>query len=232
VLAVAQLLPTLATAALLWKLFRVPFRNSNTEAYFAVLKSYVPPIDLHAWWALLRQFPQAAVSNALYSNFLVLPLLVLLALAASRWLPRPATEARIFRPAEVSLLAAVVLLFLFNNLAPPYAGWPLRGAWVARLYQPSVAALISLLAYVLARAALLPRPARLGTWAALGLAVAVQAWVVFAPVMGSARLSGYLYWRFYQHAPRPFYAENLERYGRRPVGFCTKPPSIQDNVTH
>src|SRR5205823_9486793 len=135
-------------AALLWKIFRVPFRNSNTEAYFAVLKSYLPPVDLHAWWALLRQFPQAVASNYLYSNFLFLPLLFLAILIASRWLPR---DSRILRPAEVALLTAVVLLFLFNNLAPPYPGWPLRGAWVARLYQPAVAAMIPVLAYFFAR---------------------------------------------------------------------------------
>jgi hypothetical protein len=217
VLAAAQLLPTLATTALLWKIFRVPFRNSNTEAYFAILKSYWPPIDLHAWWALLRQLPQAVVTNALYSNFLVLPLLFLAVLLASRWLPR---GSAVVRPAEASLLLAVVLLFLFNNLAPPYPGWPLRGAWVARLYQPAVAAMIPILAYVFARAALLPRPLRRGAWGALALTIALQAWVVFAPVLGAPRLSGYLYWRFYQHAPRPYYAENLERYGARPVGFC------------
>jgi hypothetical protein len=230
VLAAAMLLPTVATAALLWKIFRVPFRNSNTEAYFAVLKSYAPPIDLHAWWGLLQQFPRAVTSNYLYSNFLFLPLLFLLVLIASRWLPQPSAEARTLRPAEVSLLIAVVLLFLFNNLAPPYPGWPLRGAWVARLYQPAVAAMIPVLAYFFARAALLPRPLRLGAWAALSLAVALQAWVVFAPVLGAARISGYLYWRFYQHAPRPFYAENLERYGARPVGFCASPPNIQEKA--
>jgi hypothetical protein len=219
VLAVAQLLPTLAIATLLWQIYRVPFRNSNTEAYFAVLKSYWPPIDLHAWWALLRQFPQAAVTNALFSNFLFLPLLALAALLAARWLPR---ESPTVPPAEASLLLAAVLLFLFNNLAPPYPGWPLRGDWVARLYQPAVAALIPILAYAFARARLLPRPLQRGAWAALALTVALQAWVVFAPVLGAPRLSGELYWRFYRHAPRPYYAENLERYGARPAGFCAR----------
>ncbi len=223
VLAVAQLLPTLATTALLWRIFQVPFRNSNTEAYFAILKSYWPPIDLHAWWALLRQFPEAAVTNALFSNFLFLPLLALAALLAapfaSRCLPR---EPPAVPPAEGSLLLAIVLLFLFNNLAPPYPVWPLRGAWVARLYQPAVAALIPILAYVFARARLLPQPLRRGVWGALALTVALQAWVVFAPVLGAPRLSGELYWRFYRHAPRPYYAENLERYGARPAGFCAR----------
>jgi hypothetical protein len=228
VLAAAMLLPTVATSVLLWKVFRVPFRNSNTEAYFNVLKSYMSPVDLHAWWGLLWNVPEAALSNALYSNFLFLPLLVLLALLASRRLPR---DWRVLRPAEISLLIAAVLLFLFNNLAPPYQGWPLRGAWVARLYQPTFAVLIAIVAYLFARAALLSRPLRSGMWTALGLTVALQAWTVFAPVLGSTRLTGFLFHRFYQHAPERCYAENLKRYGARPVGFCASPPSAQESVT-
>jgi hypothetical protein len=224
-----MVVPTGVTVVLLWEIFRVPFRNGNTEAYFAVLRSYLPPIDLHAWWALLRQFPQAAATNVLFSNFLALPLLFLLALVLARRLP---AELRPLRPAEACLLIAAALLFLFNNLAPPYAGWPLRGSWVARLYQPVFAAMISTLALFYSRAAQLSTNARRGGWAALGLAVAVQAWVVFAPVLGAPGLSGYLYWRFYQHAQRPFYAENLERYGARPIGFCGQAPRAQDNVTH
>jgi hypothetical protein len=220
VLAVAMVVPTA---------LRVPFRNGNTEAYFAVLKSYLPPIDLHAWWLLLRQLPQVAATNALFSNFLVLPLLFLLALLLSRRLP---AGSRPLRPAEACLLIAALLLFLFNNLAPPYAGWQLRGSWVARLYQPVFAAMISTLALFYSRASRLPGIAQRGAWAALGLAVTLQAWVVFAPALGAPAMSGYLYWRFYQHAKRPFYAENLERYGARPIGFCAHPPIAQDSVTH
>jgi hypothetical protein len=234
VFALAMIVPTAVTVALLWSIFRVPFRNGNTEAYFAVFKSYVPPIDLHGWWLLLRQLPQAAATNALFSNFLALPLLFLLALLLARRLP---AGLRPLRPAEACLLIAAVLLFLFNNLAPPYAGWPLRGSWVARLYQPVFAAMISTLALFYSRVSQLPGIARRGAWAALGLAVAVQAWVIFAPVLGAPTLSGYLYWHFYEHAKRPFYAENLERYGARPIGFCghsptPKPPIAQDSVTH
>lgn len=226
---VAAVIPTIVVATVLWTVYRVPFRNDNTEVYFAVLRSYFSPVDLAAWWSLLRQFPQTMVDNALYSNFLFLPVLFLLGLIAARWLPR---EVRGLRPAEASLLAAAVLLFLFNNLAPPYQGWPLRGSWVARLYQPVCAAMIASLAGVYARGALLPRPLRRGMWAALGLTVAAQAWVVFAPVLGAPWLSGEIYYRFYRHAQRPVYAENLEKLGARPVGFCASPPIAQESVTH
>ncbi len=233
VLAVALVIPTVLTTLVLWQVFQVPFRNSNTEVYFAVLKSYVSPVDLPAWWALLRQFPQAVVANVLFSNFLFLPLLFLCALLAARWLPR---ESRaVVGRAEASLLIVAVLLFLFNNLAPPYPGWPLRGAWVPRLYQPVLAAMVSALAVFYSRVPLLPRALRRSAWVALGLAVALQAWVVFAPVLGEARLSGWLYYRFYQHAKRPVYADNLQKLGARPVGFCgfsAIPPISPESTTH
>jgi hypothetical protein len=230
VFAVAQLIPTVLTAAVLWQVFRVPFRNGNTEAYFAVLKSYVSPINLWEWWYWLRQFPQAVVANVFFSNFLFLPLLFLFVLLVARWLPR---ESRaVLGRAEAWLLIVAVLLFLFNNLAPPYKGWPLRGAWVPRLYQPVFVALITTLAAFYSRAALLPRTLRRGSWAALGLVVALQAWVVFAPVLGAPRLSGWLYYRFYQHAKRPYYADNLQKLGARPAGFCASPPINPESATH
>jgi hypothetical protein len=81
--------------------------------------------------------------------------------------------------------------------------------------------MISLVAeFFYTRAVRLPSVPRRGVWIALGLVVALQAWVVFAPVLGAPQLSGEIYYRFYHHASRPFYAENLKKLGTRPVGFC------------
>lgn len=229
-LVVAQLVPTVLVAVLLWTRYRVPFRNGNTEAYFTVLRSYVSPVDLHAWWVLLRQLPLATVDNYLFSNFLFVPLLFLLALVIGRRLapaePIPITGA------EGCVLLATALLFLFNNLAPPYSGWPLRGAWVARLYQPVVATMVPLIAVALARVGELP--ARWGRTlrAATLCVVTAQAWVIFAPALGQPWLSGELYFRFYRHAQRAVYADNVARLGARPVGFCASPPSAAESVTH
>ncbi|HEY0514876.1 MAG TPA: hypothetical protein VGH73_23480 [Thermoanaerobaculia bacterium] len=229
VLAVAQVIPTLLVNEVLKRVYAVPFRNGNTEAYFHILRSYLPPYDGAGWGALLRRLPQVLAETYLYSNFLFLPILFLLGLAAARWLP---PGDRPFRPAELSVLAATVLLFLFGNAGPPYPGWQLRGVWIARLYQPAAAALFSILAGLCARRALLPRAVRGAALAALLLTVAVDAWIVFAPVLGRAELSGFVYYRFYRHATRAVYAENLARFGARPAGFCASPPSAQETVTH
>jgi hypothetical protein len=155
----------------------------------------------------------------------VLVLLVLAILGVQRLRRREADGMiPVLRPAEICLGIAAVLLFLFLNLAPPYGGWQLRGSWVPRLYQPIFVAMVSLLAaFFQNRAALLPPTLRRGSWAVLGLVVVLQAWVVFAPVLGAPGLSGWIYYRFYHHATRPFYADNLKKLGRRPVGFCGGP---------
>ncbi len=225
--AVGTVIPSLLTSAVLWQVYRVPFRNGNTEAYYKVIRSYVQisKVDLGAWWYWLRAFPWAVRDNYFFSNFLFLPVLVLLVLAilgVQRLRSRTIEgEVPVLRPAEVCLGITAVLLFLFLNLAPPYGGWQLRGSWVPRLYQPVFVAMVSLLAaFFQTRANLLPMAMRRGIWTALGLVVALQAWVVFAPVLGAPQLSGEIYLRFYHHASRPFYADNLKKLGTRPVGFC------------
>jgi hypothetical protein len=162
--------------------------------------------------------------NYFFSNFLFLPALVLLVLAilfVRRGRNVAGEKTPVLRPAETCLVIAAVLVFLFLNLAPPYGGWQLRGSWVPRLYQPVFVAMVSLLAgFFQNRAPSLPPPLRRGAWAALGLTVALQAWVVFAPVLGAPWLSGEIYYYFYHHASRPVYADNLKKLGTRPVGFC------------
>jgi hypothetical protein len=229
VLAVAQLLPAVLVSLVLDRVYAVPFRNSNTESYFHILRSYLPPYDWQGWGGLLALFPRVLLDTYLFSNFLFLPLLFLTALVAARWLPR---VHRPVRPAEVSVLLAAALLFLFNNAAPPYPGWQLRGLWIARLYQPVLPAIVAIVAGLYANARLLPHSVRRAAWAALLVTAALNAWVIFAPVLGHAELSGFVYFRFYRHAQRAVYAENLRKFGARPVGFCASPPISQESVTH
>ncbi len=229
-LALAQLVPTLVANLLLYRLYGVALRNANSEAYWRIVGSYLPPYDWPAWRALLVQLPHVLVDDFLFSNFLVVPLLFILALALARF----AGDARApaLGLAETCLLLVTAALFLFNNVAPPYAGWQLRGLWIARLYQPLLPALLSAIAAVGAQVAAMRRPPRVGLSVALALALSLHVWVVFAPVLGQPTLTGWLDFRFYRHAPRPVYAENLRRYGIRPIGFCSSQPSSDDSVTH
>ncbi|HKV09041.1 MAG TPA: hypothetical protein VJ725_12935, partial [Thermoanaerobaculia bacterium] len=203
-------------------IYQVPFQSSNTQAYGNIVGSYLSlgsltEESLRTWGRLLTSLPEIALDVFLYSNFLFLPLLFLLGLLAARWLPK---EIRIVPRAEVCVLIAAVLLFLFTNLAPPYPGWQLRGSWLARLYQPVFGVMISTLAALFARADLLPRRLRTVLWGALAITLAADLWIVFGPLLGSTRLSQTVYHRFYRHDKPTAYEETLATYGRRPLGFC------------
>jgi len=226
IFAVAQVLPTAAVAALLHFVYRVPIVNSNSGVYAIILRSFLSPGDWSSWGALLAKLPSIAVDNFLFSNFLFLPLLFLVALVLTGRGGRP-----IVGSAEAWVFIAVGLLFTFNNAAPPYPGFQMRGLHVARLYQPAVAAMVAVVAAGCGRVAALPMRRR-ALWTAVGLTVCAQLWVVFAPVLGAPWLSGELYYRFYRHAPRPVYAETIARLGARPVGFCASAPSAPASATH
>jgi hypothetical protein len=230
-LAVAQLLPPLLVNVILARGFGVPFRNSNTEAYWRILGAWLPPYEGERWAALLAQLPRIAVDSFLFSNFLFLPLLFVVALLVGRGRGRD-SEVPLLGLAERWLLLMGALLFLFNNAVPPYPGWQLRGLWIARLYQPVLPALIAAIAAASARAPRLPARGRWVLATAVALTLALDGWVVFAPVLGSPGLTGWVYFHFYRHAKRPVYTENLRRYGVRPVGFCTSAPPSPDSATH
>jgi hypothetical protein len=222
VFAGAAVAPTVAVAAILRAVYEVPFASTNTHVYGNIVGSYLSlgsltEEGLSTWGRLLAKLPGIALDVFLYSNFLFLPLLFLLGLLAARWLPE---GSRSVSRAEACVLAAAVLLFLFNNLAPPYTGWQLRGAWLPRIYQPVFPVMISTLASLFARADLLPRRLRPALWGALALTLAANVWIVFGPVLGSTRLSQTVYHRFYRHDKATAYEETLAKFGRRPLGFC------------
>lgn len=218
----AAVVPTVAVAVILRAVFAVPFQSSNTHAYGNILGSYLSLGSLtdegfRTWGRLLAKLPGIVLDVFLYSNFLFLPLLFLLCLLAARWLPE---GARVVPRAEACVLAAAVLLFFFNNLAPPYTGWQLRGSWLPRIYQPVFPVMISTLASLFARADLLPRHLRTALGGALALTLAANLWIVFGPVLGATRLSQTVYHRFYRHDKATAYEATLGKFGRRPLGFC------------
>jgi hypothetical protein len=228
VLGTVQALPPVLVPLALERLLGVPFPTANSATYRTILASYLPPYDGATWASLLGDLPGIAVDVFFCSNFVFVPLLVVAAVVVSRRLP---ADGRALGSAEGCLLVAAVLLFLINNAAPPYAGWQLRGTWIARLYQPILPALVSIVAAVVARRDLLAPLQRRALAGALVLAIGLDAWVMVAPVLGHPGLTGLVYYRFYRHAPRPVYAENVRKYGARPVGFCT-PPTSAASVTH
>jgi hypothetical protein len=205
----------LASLLALKLVFHAPLANPNTAIYGAVFRAYLHPPGLGAWLGTIADFPVVLGWNFLCSNMLFLPACFLLIAGLGK---------RRLAPTEAALGAAVALVFLFNNLAPPYAGrWQMRGFFIARLYQPLFVALLVYCARVLGDWRSLP-PARARLlWATALFMFVGNATIAFGPI---ARIpwAGSVYHFFYRHSPATTMDDNLARHGRRPLGFCDRGP--------
>src|SRR6266849_1367683 len=201
--------------------FHVPLRNSNTESYWSILTSFTSQVDLPGWSKLIADLPSVLVNSFFFSTFLFLPLLFfLLALASllgKRSLP--------IESPELEILLATLLVFLVNNLAPPYPGWQLRGIWIARLYQPVFVAFVLFACRSLQRwwESKDPSGRKLARIAALlvALTVIADAGVVFGPVL-RLPIAAEIYFRFYRHSGPESRFRKIDLYGRRPWGICKR----------
>jgi hypothetical protein len=213
--AVAGLLAApLLSMLILRRVVQVDWTNKNTAIYGIVARSYLHPPALRVWLDGLSDFFPVLVANFFHSNLVVLPALFLAVVIIAR--------ARL-TASEGALLVAGALVFLFNNLAPPYvARWQMRGLFIPRLYQPLFVALLVYCARVVAAPAMPTGKARLLRAVAV-MAFAANATIAFGPI---ARVpwAGDAYHHFYMHSAPGVMEEQLARYGRRPLGFCQAPP--------
>jgi hypothetical protein len=123
---------------------------------------------------------------------------------------------------EVSILAGAGLLWIFNNAAPPYEGFPMRGFGFPRLYQSAFVPMVLYAARWSERIWHQPGAGaiRSVTLAALGLTLLGNAYVVYGPLLGAPDTT-LAYHRFYRHATPEMQTENLARFPRRPIWLCT-----------
>jgi len=214
--AVVQLIPVVLWMLALVVVYEQPLENRNTVIYSVVAGSYRHPGDLGAWWALLSKVPDVAASVYFGANFLFLPALFLVILAVN-----PTTSRVRFEPEETALLAAGLALFCFCNLAPPYEGWSMRGAWIARLYQPVFPALVMFAARWWRGLPTLGHGMRAVVCGSLVAAASGNALIVFGPILNNPlKVSETAFYSFYNHfGDHGIYEQLLREYGRRPLGF-------------
>lgn len=205
-------LPTIATALILWQVYGLPLRNKNTQTYYDLVEAYRRAPDLARWATLAGRAPMDFVRVYFFSNFTFLP-----ALFAAVWLISRLTMKLRLTLAERALLAAGLALFAFINLAPPTPGWQFRGSQIVRIYQPVFPAMVLFCARVLQAS---PRRWLIGL---IGVTVFMNGAVVLGPVL-RLRLADQVYFAFYRHADGPKLSQHLDTFGRRPLGFCD--PSI------
>ncbi len=209
--------------SILWgfilKFYGGSFASDNSSVYTVILKSYILPKDYQQWFSLLKDLPRLTIENFFFSTFFFLPLLFLVMLMMS--LLGRQTGVYLL---EIMILASVALVFFFNNAAPPYEGWwQMRGDWIARLYQPVFVVFLVFIARMYQ--ALLDTPQLGKTKVLLSLLMIATIFgnglVVWGPILNDPfQLSSQVYWRFYKHSALGNMNVNLEKYGRRPLGFC------------
>lgn len=199
-------------------IFGFPAINSNTVIYVDLVKGWLDAWHrTTGWGALLAKVPGDFVSTFFYSNFLFFPILTLLVIAVRLGLR--------LRPVIPHVALAVILselaMFVFINLAPPTEGsWQLRGAWIARIYQPWFIA-VPLLVAATSFALRGRRAHKLLLGAVLAVAV-LDAAVITGPFIGLTPLYGGVYQRFYRMQAHARNAAWLRKLGRRPYGICQK----------
>jgi hypothetical protein len=203
----APLIVSLALA----KIAHVPWSNANTDHYGIMLGAYLHPPPIGVWLRGIAAFPLVLGQVFLFSNMVFLPTLILLILLVVR--ARPSAI-------EGALAIVIGLVFAFNNLAPPYPDtYEMRGDYIPRIYQPLGVAMIVYCARVIGGLETPDRAKANIVKAFFALALVANLSVAFGPI---ARVpwAGRVYQRFYVHAYLETMDINLEKYGRRPLGFC------------
>jgi hypothetical protein len=212
-----QALPPALWLLALRYLVKLPLENSNTVAYKNLIAGFFDFSAPGEMLARVLALPEVGTDIFFGANFLFLPALVIAALALDLgW--RDVIRDR----AVPALLVTGFGLLVFCNLPPPQTGpWNLSGAWIARLYQPVFPALVLLLArwwQDRQPAAAFARASRLGL---VLLAVGGNALICFGSLATPPGTVAETAWyRFYDHTDLHWiFRYNLDRYGRRPLGF-------------
>lgn len=185
--------------------------NANTNIYKNILTSYLN-MDWNTFVANLKTVPEVLWRNYIDSQFVYLGWLGLLLLPLTALL-----RGKRWSASGIVLTLSILGIFMFNNMAPAYEGWSIKGFWVARIYQPLFVVIV--FAAVSLFAAAKGKPVYLNLLRVTVILVfAVNAFVVFGPIMGNFDMVT-LYENFYQHSPHGTFEENIRRYGAKPLGF-------------
>jgi hypothetical protein len=215
--AIIQAAPIAIWMGVLTWVLHQPLQNRNSSIFSSVFSVYVDRMGLAWWWQRVVHLPDYGFDIFFASNFIFIPALFLVVLVLN-----PLTSRIGFRITEVALLASGLALYLFLNLAPNDAStWPMRGTWIARIYQPIFPALVLYMARWWQDLPPLSRPWRILVVLVLAATSLGNALVLFGPILDDpGGISKFAFYQFYDHTAAHFlYAANRAALGRRPIGF-------------
>jgi hypothetical protein len=210
-----MILCPLAWWLILHFVFGGTFSSENSAIYKNIVMSYIHPAAFSRLPALAASLPKILFANFAFSSFLFLPMFFLVAVIVVKKTP-------ILQ--ETCLIVVSLGVMLFNNCSPSFDyKWHMQGTWAARIYQP---VFVVFLFYVLRafEATMTIKPLRLKAWfltTAFGVTILGNGLIALGPLCKDPiSISSTMYWRFYKHSPPTTMKMNLEKYGRRPWGFC------------
>lgn len=216
-----QILPLALWLLILAHCFGQSPENSNTRTYTAIIGAY-QQAGLGHLFSHTRELIEISATVFFGANFIFLP-----AFFVCMFMLNPLTSRLEFSRAEICLLLVVAGVFVFNQLAPDYGGWQMRGAWISRLYQPVYPIFILFAAKWWQKSPALVWPLRWVARMALAGYVVGNSLIIFGPILGNpGRVSETAFYRFYRHTDHHWVYEqhSLKLYGRRPLGFPVSRP--------
>jgi hypothetical protein len=188
--------------------------QGNDNSFSIIMNAYLNffnEVDL--WIQRVKLMPDTLVHSFFFSNFFVLPILF-----GVCWLFGRLVFKFRLNLVERCILFNIILLFIFNNAAPPYEGeWQMWGGWLARLYQ---SVFIVYLMFIIRLSAFIYSQYRFRILhtGIIGLAVTFNLVINLGGFFASP-LTSYVYACFYIHGSGDSMVKNIKYYGARPLGF-------------
>ena len=187
--------------------------DRNSGVYAIIINSYIHPGDLAIWWNSIKQVPNILIHNFINSNFLFLPSLFLILT------PWAFVKKFQMNRIEIFVLLSALLVFLFNNLAPPYtAEFSMQGKWIARIYQPIFVILIMFIVRFSVVAFNSSKISKRIFISLICLCFIGNSIINFGGCFKS-RFTQWAWFSFYQHSFPSTMINNLNKYGAKPIGF-------------
>jgi hypothetical protein len=242
---VAMMIPTMIFSMILKYYYETDLTNSNTEMYKIIAFSYLgvfnglfpslgidpnspvglflqensPFPDMGRWYEYIKYFPVYFLFNYVFSTFAYLSV----AFAVVN-IPGLFGKRLKLNSLEFGVLLAVLLIFAFNNLAPPYRSWQFRDYGFARIYEPMFVVMIL---YIARKIQTMPELPLIKQRILLGLAgfiILGNLLTSFSTILPNNWGLG-IYGNFYlqSYTTKQTYSdfkERIRKYGRYPIGFC------------
>lgn len=196
--------------------FAGPLSSENSGLYLTIIKAW---LDFNIYDFVNNLIPSFKIllSNFSYSQFLFYPILLLLSIGFIIH-----TRTFLLKRTEIALLIPLLAIFFFNNWAPQYPGWQMRGEWISRLYQAFIIPSFLILFRNYRELRLVS--SKLITYSFILIFISGMFFnfqLISSGILNNSKYY-FIYENFYIHSPTGTMEKNLRKHGNRPLGMCSE----------